>query len=163
MALWLATDRNFIPIKLEHYSRNVGSSQMPYSISRSDDFRRIAPGLWYPFRSTWTSLDHWQDRAGRGIGVAGRRVYEVESVTLAPKVNPALFRDVVFPAGTQVEVSDEQGNHVGGYDQEKEGVAEITPARYQSLLSQAKDRDAQRKARAARETTSAKLKGVCDS
>ena len=151
MALWLATDRNLIPIKLEDYSRNEGLPQMPYSISRSDEFREIAPGVWYPFRSTVASLDHWQDVAGRGIGIASRRVYVVDSVTITPKINAALFHDVVLPAGTPVHVSDEQGNHIGEYDQEKEGVAEITPAHYQSLLAQTKDRDAQRKARAARE------------
>jgi BlaR1 peptidase M56 len=46
IALWLATDRNFIPIKLEHYGGNFGLAPMPSGISRCDDFRQIAPGVW---------------------------------------------------------------------------------------------------------------------
>jgi thiol-disulfide isomerase/thioredoxin len=76
-----------------------------------------------------------------------RRTYAVESARLAPGVDDALFRDVVVPAGTKVQVSDESGTFLGQFDQDREGVAEITPARYLSLLSEAKVRDEERQAR----------------
>jgi thiol-disulfide isomerase/thioredoxin len=62
-------------------------------------------------------------------------------------VDVALFRDVVLPAGTKVQVSDEQGDYLGEYEQAREGIAEITPARYLSLLSEAEVREEQQKAR----------------
>ena len=43
-------------------------------------------------------------------------------MTLSPKVDDALFRDVIVPAGTKVEVLDEDGNHLGQYEQPR-GVA----------------------------------------
>jgi thiol-disulfide isomerase/thioredoxin len=146
-ALWLATDRNYVPIKLEHYGGNFGLPPMPGGISRCDDFREIAPGVWYPFRSTLMSFDNWQDMARRRITLNWRRVYEVESATPSPKVDAALFHDIVLPAGTKVQVSDEDGHYVGQYDQDREGVAEVTPVRYLSLLSEAKVRDDEQKAR----------------
>jgi thiol-disulfide isomerase/thioredoxin len=147
MALWLATDRNYIPIKLEHYGGNFGLWRMPTSISRCDDFRQIAPGVWYPFRSTQLAFDYWQDMARGRITLNWRQVYEVESARLSPRVDAALFHDVVLPAGTKVQVSDEEGHYLGQYNQDREGVAEITPARYLALLSEAKVRDEEQKAR----------------
>ena len=52
MAFWLATDRNYIPIKMEPYGGNLGSLSTLTGLYRSDDFHEIAPGLWYPFRTT---------------------------------------------------------------------------------------------------------------
>jgi beta-lactamase regulating signal transducer with metallopeptidase domain/thiol-disulfide isomerase/thioredoxin len=147
MAFWLATDRNFIPIKLEHYGGNFGLPPMPSGISRCDDFREIAPGVWYPFRSTLLAFDNWQEMARRRITLNWRRVYHVESATLSPKVDTALFRNVVVPAATKVQVSDEERNYLGQYDQGVEGVAEISPARYLSLMSEARVREEEKTAR----------------
>ena len=120
---------------------------MPSGISRCDDFRQIAPGVWYPFRSTLMSFDNWQGMAQRRIILNWRRDYEVESATLSPKVDAALFHEVVLPAETKIQVSDEMGRFVGQYDQDRAGVAEIAPARYLSFLSEAKVRDDEQKAR----------------
>ena len=145
--LWLAADRNYIPVKFAIYGRDFGVPRNPTGISRCDDFRQIAPGLWYPFRSTLMSFDGWKELAGRGIVLETQRVYQVESANLSPNVNPALFRDVVLPAGTKVVLRDDLGNLVGQYDQPAQGFAELTPARYLARLSQAKVRDEEQKAR----------------
>jgi thiol-disulfide isomerase/thioredoxin len=147
MALWLATDRNYIPIKLEHYGGNFGLQPMPTGISRSDDFREVAPGLWYPFRSTLLAFNNWVDMAQRRLTLNWRRVYEVESATPAPAADAALFHDVILPAKTKVQVSDQDGRFLGEFEQAEEGVAEIAPARYLSLLSEAKVRDEEQQAR----------------
>ncbi len=146
-AYWLATDRNYIPIKEETYVGNIELQPMPGGISRCDDFRELAPGLWYPFRSTLLSFDNWQHMAQRRLTLNWRRVYEVESATLSPAVDVALFRDVILPAGTKVQVSDENGSYVGECEQAEEGVAEIAPARYLALLSQANVEEDEQKAR----------------
>jgi thiol-disulfide isomerase/thioredoxin len=62
-------------------------------------------------------------------------------------VNVGVFHDVVVPAGTTVQVYDENRNYLGTYDQDNEGPAEIGSARYLSLLSAAKARDEEQKAR----------------
>ncbi len=147
MALWLATDRNLIPIKLEHYGGNFDLQPIPWGISRCDDFREIAPGLWYPFQSTLLAFDNWGRSPQRRIILRSRRVYEVESVKVSPAVDVSLFRDVMVPATSKVQVSDENGRYIGQFEQDVEGVAEVTPARYLALQSEAKVRDEEQKAR----------------
>jgi thiol-disulfide isomerase/thioredoxin len=147
MAFWLATDRNYIPVKLEHYGGNFGVRRMPAGISTCGDFREISPGVWYPYRSTLLSFNPWIPMAQRRITLIWKRVYEVESVTVRPTVNAALFHDIVVPAGTEVQVSDEDRRYVGQFKQKDEGVAEIAPARYLELLTQAKVDEEEQKAR----------------
>jgi thiol-disulfide isomerase/thioredoxin len=147
MAFWLATDRNFIPIKLEHYGGNFGLRPVPGGISRCDDFREIAPGLWYPFRSTLLAFDNWVKNAQGMVTLNWRRRYEVQSVRFSPDVDPALFHDVVVPAKTKVQVNDEDGQYLSQFEQEREGVAEVTPVRYLALQSEAKVREEEQQAR----------------
>jgi thiol-disulfide isomerase/thioredoxin len=147
MAFWLAADRNFIPIKVEHYGGNFGLRPIPAGIARCDDLREIAPGLWFPFRSAHVAFDDWIPAAQGRIILSWRRDYAVESARLSPGVADALFHDVVVPAGTRVAVLDESGDFLGTFEQDREGVAEITPARYLSLRAEAKVRDEEQQAR----------------
>jgi hypothetical protein len=63
-------------------------------------------------------------------------------------VDTALFHEVVVPAGTKVQVSDEDGNHVGDIEQPQDGVASITPARFRELSDHARaKREKEQKAR----------------
>jgi thiol-disulfide isomerase/thioredoxin len=137
VALFLAVDRNHIPIKLEHYGGNFGYSDMPAGVSRCDDLREIAPGTWYPFRVTEFSFDNWIPLAQGRILLNWRREYQIESVTISPKVDHALFHDVSVPEGTKVQVLDENRNHLGQYEQPQDGVAAVTLARYLELWNQA--------------------------
>src|SRR5262249_25563892 len=50
IVLYLTTDRNHVPIKMESYDDDRRDHLMPSGVYRCDDFREIAPGLWYPFR-----------------------------------------------------------------------------------------------------------------
>jgi thiol-disulfide isomerase/thioredoxin len=146
MAFWLATDRNYIPIKMEQRGGNFGFQSTPTGIYRSDDLREIAPGLWYPFRTTLLAFNNWA-LSSRRLTLNWRREYEIKSVTSSPKRDDALFRDVVVPAGTTVQVSDENGRYLGQFEQGMEGVPEIAPARYLSILAEANVRDEEQKAR----------------
>ena len=128
MAFWLATDRNWIPIKLEHYGGNSGLRPIPTGIHLALDFREVAPGIWFPFRSTQIAFDNWVDIAFGRITVNWRRDYAIESVTLAPTINAALFHDVVVTAGTEVYLIDQDPEIKGKFVQEKDGVPESPPA-----------------------------------
>jgi thiol-disulfide isomerase/thioredoxin len=147
MALWLATDRNLIPIKLEHYGAKFGLQPIPGGICRCDDFREIAPDLWYPFRSTRLALDNWGRSRQRRMIITAQRVYEVKSVKVSPAVDASLFCNVMVPATSKVQVSDENGRSIGEFEQDVDGVAEITPARYLAMQSEAKVRDREQEAR----------------
>ena len=62
---------------MEFYSGNPVNRLMPTDISRCDDFREIAPGLWYPFRVTelgidWR-IDAWSRDGSSSTGAATPR------------------------------------------------------------------------------------------
>jgi hypothetical protein len=145
--LFLAVDRNDIPIRLEYYGGNFGDRPMPAGIKNCDDLREIAPGVWYPFRVTELAFDDRISMAQGRILLQWRRDTTIESVTLAPKVDVAVFREVIVPEGTKVQVIDEDRNPIGVFEQPQDGVASIAPADYLKLSSQAKARAAEKKAR----------------
>jgi thiol-disulfide isomerase/thioredoxin len=148
--LFLATDRNDIPIRMEHYGGNSGYRSMPTGINHCGDFREIAPGVWYPFRVTELAFDNWIPMAQGRILLNWRRDTTIESATLAPRADDALFHGVIVPAGTKVQVSDADGKYVGDFEQPQDGVATIATARYLKLLSraqvQAEEQQARRRA-----------------
>ena len=56
-----------------------------------------------------------------------RRDTTVESVGSAPRIGDAAFRDVVVPAGANVQVRDEAGRCVGQVPQPEDGVPSLDP------------------------------------
>ncbi len=137
VVLYLATDWNHIPIKLEHYGGNSGRSDLPAGVSRCDDFREIAPGAWFPFHVSEVMFDDFMSRAQGRIVIKWRRDYQIESAKLSPKVDDAVFHEVNVPEGTKVLVFDEDGTFLGEFNQPQDGVAAIAPARLLELRSQA--------------------------
>ncbi len=89
LVLYLATDRNDIPIKVEHYGNYYGYRLMPMSISHSGDFREIAPGLWYPFHVTEYGFDIWAEISQGWLVLNWRRDTTIESVAPASQVSEA--------------------------------------------------------------------------
>ena len=147
VVLYLATDRNDVPIKLEFYNDSLGDRLMPSTVYRCDDFRQIAPGLWYPFRVIEQGFLIGAHMGQGWILLNWRRDYTIDSVTRAPKVDEAVFRDVIAPAGAGVSVRDADGRYVSSFQQAEDGVPSITPARYMELLSRAKVGAEEQKAR----------------
>ncbi len=133
--LYLATDRNFIPIKLEQYGGNPDFNTLPIEVSNCHDLREIAPGTWYPFHITELALGGMVAQ-GR-IVLQTRRDSQIESATLSPKVDDSFFHRVILPAGTQVAVLDEDGRRLGTFDQPQDGIPTLTLARFLDLRSQA--------------------------
>jgi thiol-disulfide isomerase/thioredoxin len=143
---WLAIDRNYIPIQVETYGGNFGFHPLPGGISRTTDLREIAPGLWYPFRTTRFAFHHL-DTMQRRLVLTWRRDYEVESVELNPRVENELFQEVTAPAGTKVTVIDDVGKHLGSITQDKDGPLQISPPKYLATQAAAKVRTEEQQAR----------------
>ncbi len=138
IVLFLAVDRNLIPIKVEHYGGNFGYSKMPTGVSRCEDFREIAPGTWYPFRVVELAFDYWIPAAQGRLLLNRRREYRIGSVAVSPRVDEAVFRGAAVPQGTKVQVIDEGGQPLGECEQLRDGVPSITPGRYEELRKQAR-------------------------
>lgn len=51
--LWLAEDRNYLPIRVYKY-RLGWSLDVPVSQLSVDEFRELSPGVWFPARMTYT-------------------------------------------------------------------------------------------------------------
>lgn len=147
VVLFLAVDRNLIPIRWERYGGNFGFSGLPSGMGWCDDFREIAPGTWYPFRVVMLAFNTWIPTAQGHLALNWRREYRFDSVVMSPAVDRSLFRQVVAPAGAQVQVQDEGGELVGQYPQEVDEVPDITPARYQEMAKEAAARKPQGRGR----------------
>jgi len=49
--LWLARDRNLIPIRHEWHEPSKNAT-LPTGVSFAEDLREIRPGVWFPHRVT---------------------------------------------------------------------------------------------------------------
>ena len=127
LVLYLATDRNDIPIKLEQYRKNNGNRLMPEYIARCDDFREIAPGLWFPFRVTEMGFRTGVHMGQGWIRLSLRRDYTIDSVTRAPTIDESIFRGVAAPAGADIRVQNEAGQRIAEFQQQRAGIPSFEP------------------------------------
>jgi len=81
--IWLARDRNYLPIRMELYQANWSKS-LPIGVMTAEDLREIAPGIWFPYvvKEFWNQT--WNETPiAAGVVVVERRTdYVVRSVVL---------------------------------------------------------------------------------
>ncbi len=118
--LWLAIDRNYLPVKTEYFDPQT-SMEIPGESGRAWDFREIAPGVWLPFERKVTVYDDDKLRKEKKQVFSNADEARLELAKLDPDYDISLFRDIPIPPGTHVyEVRD--GEIVNKYRQE--GVEE---------------------------------------
>jgi hypothetical protein len=116
--VWLATDRNYLPVKSE--ARNVRwSDTLPVEVDRATDFREIAPGVWLPFHRA--TVIYSEMKLSEGKMVLGNKTdVTLTMVNLEPNYDMSLFRDIPFPDGAHVyEYKD--GKMINQYKQGEVG------------------------------------------
>lgn len=128
--LWLAKDRNFLPIRAEWYDWHR-DTKLPQSIALVDDLREVAPGLWFPFHAVHRNFI--MDVDGR-IFIAWSYESYVTNLGLAPAAPESLFQ-VNVPAGTPVNVFSEQGRRIGQFRQDVGGPSFISDEQWQTMLT----------------------------
>lgn len=99
--LWLAPDRNYLPLRTEAY-RPLVNANLPVEIGRIEELRELAPGIWLPFRVSLAIYDQASLLDQRSV-VATFEELTVEKAALNPEYETNLFRDVL-PIGTHVYV-----------------------------------------------------------
>ena len=103
--IWLATDRNYLPIRHVGYAPSY-SADLPIQTGTANDLREIAPGVWFPFRVDVTVFDELKLTKGEAV-VSNVYEYPFSAAELDPSYPKSLFSDVRFPKGTAVyEVQD---------------------------------------------------------
>jgi hypothetical protein len=97
--IWLAPDRNYLPIRSEGYDST--SMELPFVVMTASDFREIQPGIYVPFHAEKTNFYRTKD--GRNVPDT-KTTATVKSVDLKPNYPVEFFRRVTFAPGTLVYV-----------------------------------------------------------
>ncbi len=99
--LWLAEDRNFIPVRHIACEHRISATE-PTGEGVVLEWQELQPGIWFPMRVESDCIDQ-PTAILKGKRVPGwRREYVVESISLEPKHDRSFFRDVPIPDGTIV-------------------------------------------------------------
>ncbi len=138
--LWLAKDRNYLPIRREEYKLSR-HARLPQSVTVVDDLRQIADGLWFPFHTVvhrFESINRTGHAEGRLI-LRWRKEHTVEGAALNPSISADLFAGSAVPEGTKVIVLDESGDRIGSYDQRATSNTSVTPEEWAAMKAHAAD------------------------
>lgn len=93
--LWLAVDRNYLPIRNELFlGRMKGQAEQ---IWRYSDLREISPGVWFPMRASLVVYDKLWFNEDHKLVVNNSEEYVVEKAVLDPRYDISLFRDIPIP------------------------------------------------------------------
>lgn len=98
--VWLATERNYIPVLVKVYAEGMG--EVPIEVRSSSDFREVEPGIWYPHRFDAVVYDWAEYVENKELVLSCHHAYTVKFVDLHPHYDISLFRDIEFPKGLPV-------------------------------------------------------------
>ncbi len=129
--LWLARDRNLIPVRHEWREPAVGVN-LPTSIGWIEDLAELQHGTWFPSKSITLAHDRDELRGGR-IAINYRIDCTIDRPALIAVADEKLFAGVIVPAKTSVSVRDADGQYLGRFSQEKEDNLAIGTERLLAL------------------------------
>jgi beta-lactamase regulating signal transducer with metallopeptidase domain len=156
--LWLARDRNLLPIRHEWYEPRWHAS-LPSGINMVQDLREIGPKVWFPQRAMELAFQK-MSREGlvvSRIALQWRRDLTVERMTLQPAVEDRLFSELLVEKGTQVSVNDERSQSIGQYSTTARERLDITLEKLQELRDKTKKTNEPSPERIAEESPTGKL------
>lgn len=105
--LWLAEERNFIPVRLVNYSFWLSRTQSGGG-GEVTEWREVEPGIWFPWRVQMKAYYVGQLARPGTDNRQHQHEFSFESVKLNPQYEPSFFR-FDFPQGTYVyEVQGQQ-------------------------------------------------------
>ncbi|MEX2316451.1 MAG: TlpA disulfide reductase family protein [Pirellulales bacterium] len=136
--LWLARDRNLLPIRRDSFTGGW-SVRLPMAIALVDDLREVQQGVWFPYRVAVRKFNSFESSGicENRLIVSWRRNYAVTALNLNPQPPANLFGELVVPAGTPYSVQDEEGNSVAQRKQEQAGNLSLTPDEWREALATA--------------------------
>ncbi len=99
--LWLAIDRNLIPVRHEHFVPKVSATQ-PDSIGTVQAWAEVEPGLWFPTRVHDTLYNRQILKATGRQEPGWESTITVAQVDLDPEYPLSFFNTLELPDGTYV-------------------------------------------------------------
>jgi thiol-disulfide isomerase/thioredoxin len=146
--LWLAKDRNYLPVRTEWYERRW-SARLPTGITTVHEWREITGGLWLPVHVV--KLVNQMGREGLCEGrflINWRLDRHVENFSLRPEVTDDLF-ELSVPGATAVNVEDERGEWIGQIHQAEPGLPTVNDEKWLVMAASARADDQERERRQA--------------
>jgi hypothetical protein len=93
--VWLAPDRNYLPIKTAGYAVSW-NRDLPIEVGEVSDFREIAPGIWLPFRCSTKTYDGYSLGKNKAV-LSNTWECIIDKASLEPNYDVSLFEDIPFP------------------------------------------------------------------
>lgn len=101
--LWLAQDRNLIPVRKVSYTYRW-SKTIPVAESIVDEWQEVSPGAWFPRKAHTDRYDSLKIKREGQQQLSWRKAYKVESIELNPTIPKEAFSKLDFPPETSVRV-----------------------------------------------------------
>jgi hypothetical protein len=90
--LWLAIDRNYLPVRTEAYSRASGL-KWPVEVGEIDEMREVEAGIWFPSRIAITVFRDPESRKVENV-----TEFKTTKISLNPNYDKAFFSEIPIPA-----------------------------------------------------------------
>ena len=91
--LWLAEERNFIPVRYFEY-KFMWSKHVPDAKAIVEDWHQIAPGVWFPVSVTIIKYNGPALKREQTLKLQWREHYDVKRVSLEPDHEKAFFQEL---------------------------------------------------------------------
>jgi hypothetical protein len=120
--LWLARDRGCLPLRNESYTLR-SNNHLPTAVTEIEELRQLSPGVFFPMHVVTSRFESHRKGglADDRLIISWQQEWIVDEVTFDPEVESELFEAVNVPAGTEVSVSDADGEHLGSFKQPATG------------------------------------------
>jgi peroxiredoxin len=108
---------------------------LPMGYTRVEALAEAAPGVWFPKRIRQIAFVQEPEGLVEDRLIVGTQLDTVvHNFSLAPNRPESAFRDVVVPAGTEVNVFDAEEKSVGQIRQEQTGIVMLTDDQWTRLV-----------------------------
>jgi hypothetical protein len=138
--LWLARDRNLLPVRFEQHFPKVHEI-FPREATYVEDLREIRSGVWYPHRTTTLRFREYGDLSGlceNRLIVNTRICEDVKKLTVNLTAGAKLFSQIEAPKGTVIWVYDERNKELGEHKLSADGNIDLSPEELSELKQEAK-------------------------
>jgi hypothetical protein len=98
--LWLAEDRNYIPIRMEAFTFRW-SKDLPIGEAQITQWKEVDSGVWFPLGASHTRYDDIEIQKRNKVPT-WRETYILDVVSLDPKYDASFFHELQIPPGTTV-------------------------------------------------------------